>query len=137
VPAIKTSDDFRLLAAARADEAQALLGASLFSGAFYLAGYAVEFGLKAILTRDLTPYGMPDKRGVSDAWIHDLQTLAKDAGVADVIAADPNVGPSWLAAKGWTEASRYRVVTQQEAEDLVFAVTDPTSGVLPWLTQYW
>lgn len=116
---------------------QTLLAVGHFSGAYYLAGYAVECGLKAILTRDMAPHAMPDAKAVKDAYIHDLQRLADDAGVGAALAGDPVVGPSWLTAKGWSEASRYRLISQQDATDLVQSVADVTSGVLPWLKQYW
>lgn len=137
MPTIQSSDDLRLIADERAAEAQSLLTASHYSGAFYLAGYAVECGLKAILTRDLEPYAMPDSRAVSDAYTHDLQRLADSAGVGSALAGDPTVGPSWLTAKAWSETSRYRLTSQQQAIDLVTAVTDQNQGVLPWLKQYW
>lgn len=137
VPSIQISDDLRLIAEERAAEAQALLTAGHYSGAYYLAGYAIECGLKAILTRDLTSYAMPDAKAVKDAYIHDLQRLADDAGVGAALAGDPIVGPSWLTAKGWSETSRYRLISQQDATDLVTSVADVNSGVLPWLKQYW
>ena len=40
------AEDFRKLAEIRLSEAQALLDNRKFDGAFYLAGYAVECGLK-------------------------------------------------------------------------------------------
>jgi hypothetical protein len=137
VPAIQISDDLRLIAEERAAEAQVLLGGGHDSGAYYLAGYGVECALKAVLTRDLTAYGMPDFKAVRDAYIHDLEKLADDAGVAGALAGDPVVGPSWLIAKGWSETSRYRLIAHQDAVDLVTSVADPNSGVLQWLKQYW
>lgn len=137
MPSIGVSGDLRLIAETRADDATVLLGQGRYSGAFYLAGYAVECGLKAILASTISEFSMPDLSAVRDAYIHDLEKLATQAGLASLIAADPDVGPSWLAAKVWRETSRYSVFGEQEANDLVQAVTAETTGVLPWLKQYW
>ena len=135
--AIQSSDDMRLIADERADEARALLAASHYSGAYYLAGYAVECALKAVITKDLSEWTMPDWRALQSAHIHDLQRLATLAGLDSALAGDPVTGPSWLTAKSWSETSRYRLVAAQEAMDLVEAVTHPTQGVLVWLKQHW
>ncbi len=43
--------DLQQLARARLREAEALLNAGEWSGAYYLAGYAVECGLKACIAK--------------------------------------------------------------------------------------
>ena len=50
--------DLQLLANIRLDEAKALLAASLPAGAYYLAGYAVECGLKACIAKLTNQHGV-------------------------------------------------------------------------------
>lgn len=43
--------DFQVLSKVRLREAKVLLGVGLYDGAYYLAGYAVECGLKACIAK--------------------------------------------------------------------------------------
>jgi hypothetical protein len=54
-------NDFQQLADVRIDEALALLGQGKFDGAYYLAGYAVECGLKACIARLTSQDDYPPK----------------------------------------------------------------------------
>jgi len=54
-------DDIKKLARIRLKEAKALLKARLFSGAYYLAGYVVECGLKACICRKTKRFDFPPK----------------------------------------------------------------------------
>jgi HEPN domain-containing protein len=65
-----------MLAEERIAEAQTLVAGNHFSGAYYLAGCAVELGLKAVLTRSLASHAMPDLSVVKAAYTHDLIGLA-------------------------------------------------------------
>ena len=48
------------LAKARLREAEALLASGHNSGAYYLAGYVIECGLKAVISKDTKRYDFPD-----------------------------------------------------------------------------
>ncbi|MBA2725148.1 MAG: DNA-binding protein, partial [Actinobacteria bacterium] len=54
------SADLRTLADIRVREASVLVAAGEPSGAYYLAGYALECALKAVITRGLSAYTMPE-----------------------------------------------------------------------------
>jgi hypothetical protein len=54
--------DLKSIARARFRDAQVLLRARRFEGAFYLCGYAVELALKARICRTLKWAGFPDSR---------------------------------------------------------------------------
>jgi HEPN domain-containing protein len=131
MPAIASSDDLRDLAEARLDEARALLAQQHYSGAFYLAGYVVELGLKAVLTKELRGHALPDKRDVERAHTHDLTALAKSAGLA------PETSPvrvHWnTVTSSWGPADRYRQHAQAPAQQLVEAAEE----VLKWLKLHW
>lgn len=138
------SADFRVLAQTRLREAAALLGAGEPSGAYYLAGYAVECGLKAVITRDVTAYALPEKdefKVLTDAYIHDLNKLVKLAGLTQTLDGEVSSNNTfrnyWLVAKDWRESSRYQIWSNSQAREIVTAVEDPADGVLRWIQLHW
>ena len=129
------------LAEERARDAEVLLNAGRWSGAFYLAGYAIECGLMACIARLTNQHDFPDKSFVSKSYTHDIEELVKLAGLvlqreAD-IKANPFLGSNWLIIKDWDEKARYQCWTEPHARKLVSAVTDTTNGVLPWIRGHW
>src|SRR4051794_15812448 len=105
---ISSSDDLRLLAEERIAEAWTLLAAKHFSGAYYLAGYAVELGLKAVLTSNLSSHSMPNQKEVAAAHIHDLRNLVDSCGLQP--AADAAIRVAWnVVAPNWSPEDRYRI----------------------------
>jgi hypothetical protein len=71
--------DFQMIAFLRLEEAQILLAAESFSGAYYLAGYAVECALKACIAKATHQHDFPDKKRVNDSYSHDLTLLLRTA----------------------------------------------------------
>ncbi len=136
-----TRTDLQRLADDRAADAAALLAAGRWSAAYYLAGYAVECALKACIARQVRAEDFPDKKLATDSYTHDVQGLAKTANVDADLAAeqsvDPAFGLNWAALRKWNETARYAVWSEKAARDLYRAVTDPQSGVLPWVKRYW
>jgi HEPN domain-containing protein len=139
-----TRTEFQQLAEDRVLDAQALLAAGRWSAAYYLAGYAVECGLKSCVLVYLA--GDPAvvfriKRFSERCWTHDLEELIELAGLEQNLktasAADPALRTNWVIVAGWSEQGRYQQKTQVEAEQLFEAVADPTSGVLTWIRGRW
>jgi hypothetical protein len=133
--------DWQQLADERAHDAGALLAAARWSGAYYLAGYAVECGLKACIAKLTKLHDYPDKDFVNKCYTHRIETLLTLTGLetqrtADV-AANAGLGSSWLIVKDWTELARYQQWTELEARKLHHAVTDAQEGVLPWIKVHW
>jgi HEPN domain-containing protein len=139
-----TRADWQRIAEERAKDAQALITVSQWSGAFYLAGYAVECGLKSCVLRRLSAAPeliFLDKRFSEKCWTHDLEDLlaladlvsARDIAVAANSALDTN----WQTVKEWNEQDRYRIKTETEARNLVLAVSDIANGVLTWIKGHW
>ena len=129
---ISSSDDLRLLAEERIAEARTLFAAKHFSGAYYLAGYAVELGLKAVLTRALERYSMPNNKEVSAAHVHDLRTLAKSCGL--VPEADAAIRVAWsVVVPNWSPDDRYRIQSEVPSGQMV----DAAEEVLEWLKPLW
>jgi HEPN domain-containing protein len=73
--------ELRRLAEDRVLDAEALLKESRWSGAYYLAGYAVECGLKACVLAFVERTGVifQDKKFLDKCWTHDLESLIKAA----------------------------------------------------------
>ncbi len=133
--------DLQLIARNRIDDVRVLLDAGRFAAAYYLAGYAVECGLKACIARQVEEFEFPDKTRVTLSWSHDLAQLVRTAGLeADQAvrsAADAEFSANWSVVKDWNEGSRYLPWSEQEARDLFTAVTDRDHGVLPWIERHW
>ncbi len=134
--------DLQRLADERIADAQALLEVGRWAAAYYLIGYAVECALKACIARQFRAEDVPEKSLVNQFYSHNLSELLKLAGLG--LAHDVRVGTDrtyqdyWNTVRDWRESSRYdNRITEQKARDLFAAVTDPTSGVLPWLKTLW
>jgi HEPN domain-containing protein len=133
--------DFQQLADVRIDEAGVLLAQGKYDGAYYLAGYAVECGLKACIAKLTNQYDFPDKVFAQQCFTHDIEALLFRAGLqpqlkAD-LAADPTLEKNWGIVSGWTESSRYTRNNRMDAQSLYDAITDPAHGALPWIKIRW
>lgn len=134
--------EFQELAEVRISEAEVLLNQAKANGAYYLAGYAVECGLKACIAKLTNQDDFPPKPDlIRTYYSHDIEKLLKTAGLtADRDAdssADPNLEVNWGIVKDWDEESRYVRKTQAKAQELIAAITDVAHGVLPWIKQRW
>lgn len=133
--------DLQSIAEERAKDAEALLNASQWSGAYYLAGYAVECGLKACIARQIAQHEFPDKELALRCFTHKIEKLVEVANLQAVrgndVAANSARGTSWLVVKDWDETARYRLWSESAAVDLVNAVVNPLNGVLPWIRGHW
>ena len=136
-----TKADLQQLAEDRIEEAKILLDAGKFGGAYYLAGYAVECGLKACIANLLKSEVFPEKTFSEKCYIHDLGKLMVLADLKDRhgfdMAADADLSRNWGTAAFWTEASRYESKPETEARELYEAITNSAHGVLPWIKRYW
>ena len=133
--------DFQQLAQERVRDADALLNAGQWSGAYYVAGYAVECGLKACIAKLTNAYDYPNKDLAQKCYTHKIETLVEVAGLEFQRKADatlnPALGASWIVVKDWDEKTRYRQWTELQARELFAAITDTTHGVLPWIMDSW
>lgn len=133
--------DFQRLSRLRLLEARSLFNAKLYSGAYYLSGYAVECGLKACIARTTPRYEFPDKERVLKSYSHRPGDLLRVANLTDDLAqaieAKPGIEANWDMVTGWSEQSRYRLWSQAEAREMMDAVAKRKDGVLPWIAQHW
>ena len=135
--------DFRKLALVRVSDASALLKTRRNpSGAYYIAGYAIECALKACICRRIKVGDWPPKpEDVRKLYSHDLEDLLRLAQLKilldTAIRSNPTLAGHWGTVKDWSKQSRYQTYTQTQAQVLMTAITDPTNGVLAWIQQYW
>jgi len=129
------------LTQARLAEARVLLDAGLYSGAYYLAGYAVELGLKALISDKFRAGIIPDPKFVQNIFVHDIEKLADTAGlkraVADSVKTEPDFAANWAAVSEWSEQSRYTVNGEASARALVAAIDAADKGVLAWIARHY
>jgi HEPN domain-containing protein len=125
----------------RLREAKALLRAGMADGAYYLAGYAVECGLKACIAKETKRHEFPEKGKVDSSYTHKLPDLVKVAGLVraldELARKSPEFRDNWAFVKSWTEQSRYQRHQPQEAEQLLTAVSDRRHGVISWIKAHW
>jgi len=129
------------LAAIRIKEAEILLTASCYQGAYYLAGYALECTLKACIAKQVKEFDFPDKKLANDSYTHKLADLVMTAGLKQKLTEQEKQSKefklNWAVVIEWSEESRYKfAITKQEAHDLFTSITDNESGILPWLKKY-
>jgi HEPN domain-containing protein len=126
------------LATERLSEAKLLLRHGHPNGAFYLAGYAVELALKAVLA-DQRFAGVWPSTIQGKVFHHNLELLLKQAGLESGMRAIRQtkrpLADNWLVVREWSVTARYRRISRKAARELIDAISDPRDGVLQWLSQ--
>ncbi len=119
-----------------------LLTAGHYSGAYYLAGYAVECALKSCVAKQVRQYDFPDRKLANEAFTHDLEKLMKLSGLASELAEEMKTNKllelNWAVVKDWSESARYETArTEAQAWALYSACTQRRNGVLSWIRRKW
>jgi len=133
----------RQLAEDRILDAERLLTGGRWAGAYYLAGYAVECGLKACIMVHVEATGtiFQDRKYSEKCWTHDLEDLLALANLTPILNADAAANAAlfanWAWAKDWKETSRYEHKTQPEAQAMYDAIANNPDGVLAWIRIHW
>lgn len=134
--------DFKKLALTRLGDAQALLRRRRFSGAYYIAGYAVECALKACIAKKTRRYDFPpDSDYVRKCYTHSIEQLLGPSGLDAAVKSrrerDSSFDRNWSLVNSWSSKSRYVSHSAKEAKEILAAITDSASGVLECIRQYW
>lgn len=133
----------RRLAEDRILDAACLLAGGRWSGAYYLAGYALECGLKACILAYVETSGaiFQDRKFSEKCWTHSPEELLRLANLKPTLdaeaAANVAFSANWAIAKDWSEGSRYEQKTQVEAQVMYGAISNDPNGVLPWIRIRW
>jgi len=121
-----TEKDLKSISKARLKDAQVLLRAKRFDGAFYLCGYGIEAALKARICRTLRWPDFPDSgsgfKGLQSLKTHDLEILLRFSGIGAKVSASRLA--EWSQVLNWDPEKRYQPigkVTEQQASDMVVA----------------
>ena len=106
------------------------------------AGYCVECALKACIVQQFRQHEVPDKKLVNSFYTHRLDELLEISRLKaafDVqVGSNPTFGDNWGRIAAWSESVRSDIgVTELKARRLHVAVSDPASGILPWMKKYW
>jgi HEPN domain-containing protein len=133
-------NELQKLAGTRIREAKTLFRAGEYSGAYYLAGYAVECALKACYAKSIRRHNFPEKT-VRQVFTHNLTELVVLAGLKKeleiAIRQSGRLAANWNITYEWSEDSRYKVWIRDDAGAILNAINTRRDGVLPWIKQYW
>ena len=135
--------DFQRIAEMRIAEAHALMASAPPhpSGAYYLAGYAVECALKATICKRYQMHDWPERKFVLDSHTHDLKTLCRLAELAaereNEAKANVKFSEYWALVFDWEEGRRYVEIKIKTAIEFIEAISDPLVGLLPWIKNRW
>lgn len=127
----------------RIADAETLLVASRWSGAYYLCGYAIECAMKACIMLRVEQTGIifEEKKFAEQCWTHDFKVLVDLAGLGSELRVDRLANAVFdqncAEIEIWSEHARYRTHSRLEAETLFQAINDPNEGVLQWLKRRW
>jgi 4'-phosphopantetheinyl transferase EntD len=110
------------IAAIRIKEAEILLTAECYEGAYYLAGYALECTFKACIAKQVKEFDFPNKQLVIDSYTHNLSKLLTTAGLKQELTEqerlDKEFKLNWAVVSKWSEESRYEYsIEKQKAHD--------------------
>lgn len=135
-------DKLRQLSNDRLQEAQVLLQAGMWTGAYYLSGLAVECALKSCLAGAVREHDFPDKEFVNQMYVHNLEKLFKLNGalwavLQNEMITDAKLAVNWNTAKDWDDSRRYDIVDELSARALYDAATEQGSGVIEWIKGKW
>ena len=144
-----TRPNLQVLAESRLTEARILNSNGQHDGAVYLAGYALEFALKARVCKILdSDYPVEFRCFLT----HKIQELVKLAGLEKQLnqqrALDLDFGNNWSVVvgasasmpQGWSEKLRYRKIgsaTAADADLFLQALDDPAAGIFTWIKKLW
>jgi hypothetical protein len=133
--------DLQRLSNARIREAKILFHAGEYSGAYYLAGYSLECGLKACFAKSVRRYDFPNRDGAGKVFTHKFRDLIGLAGLGgeleDLKKTNVRFAAAWEIVSKWTEESRYATWSRVDAEEIMDAIVRRRDGVLPWIKRRW
>ena len=123
------------------ESASVLMRARHWSNAYYLAGYAIEIALKAVIARQISTDTIPKKDFILKIYTHDINQLRGLAGLKaeydDTAKMDSLFAANWAICSEWSPDVRYEEKSSAEAHYILSAATDSKHGVLPWIMKYW
>ncbi len=118
-----------------------MFDAGRWANAYYLAGYAVEFALKACAARQFSAEAIPDRKFVISLHTHQISELVGLAGLRSDLRVkqdeDSTFAANWGIAAEWSPETRYDATDKSSAHYLIHAISEPHHGVLGWIRTFW
>jgi hypothetical protein len=138
---VRTRGELRELADIRLIDARLLLEQARFSGAAYLAGYAIECLLKACFAARTAADALPERPGYDSLYTHNLGRLLVLAGLDKALRQeDAELREHWALVSRWSEQWRYDPMPLGDARitptQMLAAIDHPISGIRRWLLAY-
>ena len=135
-------NDLQKISGIRLKEASTLLKSGYYAGAYYLAGYCIECGIKSCIAKQTKRHEFPNKELANKAWSHDLENLIGIAGLTRELQLEMKNNSAlqlnWAIVKDWNEASRYDInISKSQAKDFYSACSARTDGILSWVKKRW
>lgn len=134
-------NDLKRLANTRMRDAKRLINAKSYSGAYYLAGLAIECALKACIAKQTRQHDFPDKKHANKCFEHDPVKLSEVAALDKALKKDfannQLLEANWGIVAQWSVESRYDIHSEQDATELYSAIAAKKNGVLNWLRKRW
>jgi hypothetical protein len=97
--------------------------------------------LKACAARTFSADTIPDLQTVRELYTHRFESLLKVAGLIQVFQADRQADAllevNWAIVKDWDSIQRYEMQTQQQAEEIIAAISNRRHGVMKWVRSKW
>lgn len=139
--ALLTKKILKRLAEDRIRDAQVLLQSRRYAAAYYMAGYAIECSIKAVVAGQTRKHDFPDRKFAVDSHTHDLAKLIALAGLNLDLnqqrGSNAAFAINWNIVKDWSEVYRYQYADRIKAQELIDAITDNQNGVLAWIKSKW
>lgn len=137
--------DLKIIAETRLKEAKILYRNKLYDGAVYLCGYVVETSLKARICKHLNiPEYLDDGSHKQVFSSHDFDRLLILSGLSNEIslanAKNKKLFTNWSTLTSWKPESRYTSIgtySQQDALNIIRALTNKRWGFLNWIKNIW
>lgn len=136
-------EQLKELAQHRLDEAQLLYKHGYHQGAYYLAGYAVEFTLKALICKRLGIEVFVGGSGLGEVTkalhTHHLPTLLVFTGLfsklQDEKINNENLFKDWSKVSEWNEQRRYEPL--ECSQQTVINFINATERVMQWILKHY
>ncbi|AEI47337.1 HEPN domain-containing protein [Runella slithyformis] len=137
-----TAAELKVMADNRLNEAELLYENRFYAGAYYLSGYAVEFGLKAVICKRLNIEMFeknPSTKNIAKAFqIHDLSDLIILSGLHEELeglkSTDAGFAKLWSIVSGWTEQRRYEFGCKQQTSRRFLT---SVKTFMSWIQLHW
>lgn len=128
------------LADAKIASAKVLLAAGVPSDAYYLAGYAAELTIKALIAKRFEAETMPDPVLVRRLYTHDLTSLLQQADIAQALKERASRESAFDSAVKivleWDETTRYAAISPGKADAFISALADEATGLIAWIRSF-